>query len=132
MGGLDAYPISLEVDHKLLGASINTGFEKKDWEIAAEAIDERVQRHDPDALSTPAYAAYQWKRLFRVRSTDRRCDGDDRVAALLRQELLPLLYRMCGALQYHRPVSERSGCMLHRPSDMHGFVPRREQARWRG
>ncbi|MEJ7805829.1 MAG: hypothetical protein WKG03_07915 [Telluria sp.] len=57
-------PISLQVHHQLLGASINTGFEKEDWEIAAEAIDEWVRRHDPDALSTPAHSGYQWKRLF--------------------------------------------------------------------
>ena len=57
-------PISLQVHHQLLGASINTGFEKEDWEIAAEAIDEWVRRHDPDALATPAHSGYQWKRLF--------------------------------------------------------------------
>jgi hypothetical protein len=31
-----------------------------------------------------------------MRGTDRRMNGDARMAALLRQELLPLLYRMCA------------------------------------
>ncbi len=57
-------PISLEIYQQLCGASINTGFAKEDWEIAAEAIDEWVRRHDPDALATPAHSGYQWKRLF--------------------------------------------------------------------
>ncbi len=57
-------PVSLAVWHQLLGGSSNTGFEKEDWEIAAEAIDEWTRRHNPDALPMPATKGYQWKRLF--------------------------------------------------------------------
>ncbi|MEJ7805425.1 MAG: hypothetical protein WKG03_05840, partial [Telluria sp.] len=57
-------PISMQVHYQLLRASTDTGFEKEDWEIAAEAIDEWVRRHDPDALSTPPHSGYQWKHLF--------------------------------------------------------------------
>ena len=57
-------PVSLQVYHQLLGASAATDFAKEDWEIAAEAIDEWVRRHNPDALAAPAASGYQWKRLF--------------------------------------------------------------------
>ena len=57
-------PISLKVHQQLVGASCNTGFEKEDWEIAAEAIDEWMRRHSPNSLPMPATNGYQWKRLF--------------------------------------------------------------------
>ncbi|MES2319887.1 MAG: hypothetical protein V4631_20600 [Pseudomonadota bacterium] len=57
-------PVSLEVWQQLLGASINTGYEKEDWEIAAEAIDEWMRRHNPDAFPMPAVSGYQWKSQF--------------------------------------------------------------------
>lgn len=57
-------PISLEIYKQLISASFSTGFKMEDWEIAAEAIDEWVRRHNPEALGMPATAGYQWKRLF--------------------------------------------------------------------
>ena len=57
-------PISLEVYHQLLCASGRTAFKKEGWEIAAEAIDEWMRRHDPDAIAMPAIKGYQWKSLF--------------------------------------------------------------------
>jgi hypothetical protein len=57
-------PISLSVYNQLQWASCTTGYKKEDWEIATEAIDEWVRRHDPNALPGPAHAGYQWKRLF--------------------------------------------------------------------
>jgi hypothetical protein len=57
-------PISLDVYNQLQMASCHTGYEKEDWEIATEAIDEWVRRHDPDSLPGSPYAGYQWKRLF--------------------------------------------------------------------
>jgi hypothetical protein len=57
-------PISLDVYDQLQSASCNTGYEKEDWEIASEAIDEWVRRHDPNSLPVSAHAGYQWKRLF--------------------------------------------------------------------
>ncbi len=57
-------PISMAVHWQLVGASIRTAFEKEDWEIAAEAIDEWVRRHDPEGVPMPAHKGYQWKSLF--------------------------------------------------------------------
>lgn len=57
-------PISLDVYNQLQWASCTTGYEREDWEIATEAIDEWVRRHDPNALLKSAHAGYQWKRLF--------------------------------------------------------------------
>jgi hypothetical protein len=62
-------PISLKVFHQLIGAAQKTGYQKEDWEIAAEAIDEWMQRHDPDTLAMPAATGYQWKKLFPNGST---------------------------------------------------------------
>ncbi len=56
--------ISLDVYNQLQWASCTTGYEKEDWEIATEAIDQWVRRNDPNALQAPTYAGYQWKRLF--------------------------------------------------------------------
>ncbi len=57
-------PISMAVHWQLVGASIRTAYEKEDWEIAAEAIDEWVRRHDPEGVPMPAHKGYQWKSLF--------------------------------------------------------------------
>jgi len=57
-------PISLKVYHQLIGATLSTGYEKEDWEIAAEAIDEWMRRHNPDAIPMPATTGYQWKSQF--------------------------------------------------------------------
>jgi hypothetical protein len=57
-------PLSLDVYNQLQWASCSTGYEKEDWEIATEAIDEWVRRNDPNALLGQAHAGYQWKRLF--------------------------------------------------------------------
>jgi hypothetical protein len=57
-------PISLKVFHQLIGAAQKTGYQKEDWEIAAEAIDEWMRRHDPDALALTVATGYQWKNLF--------------------------------------------------------------------
>lgn len=56
--------VSAHIHSQLISASIETGFAKEDWEIAAEAIDEWTRRHNPDALAGPAIAGYQWKRVF--------------------------------------------------------------------
>ncbi len=57
-------PVSSEIWHQLLKASIDTGYAKEDWEIAAEAIDEWVRRHKPDQISMPLVHGYQWKSVF--------------------------------------------------------------------
>lgn len=57
-------PISRAVQIQLSHASFCTGYEKEDWEIAAEAIDEWMRRHDPDAIPMPATKGYQWKSVF--------------------------------------------------------------------
>ena len=57
-------PVSLHVRNQLISASCSTDFEKEDWEIAAEAIDEWTRRHNPNAIGLPATKGYQWKSLF--------------------------------------------------------------------
>ena len=57
-------PITLEVWQRLTGASFDSDFEKEDWEIAAEAIDDWMRRHKPDALAMQVAKGYQWKSLF--------------------------------------------------------------------
>ncbi|MBC7683835.1 MAG: hypothetical protein H7176_01240 [Bdellovibrionales bacterium] len=47
-------PITLTQYQQLLGASNSTGFEKEDWDIAAEAIDVWLRRRHPDAIPMPA------------------------------------------------------------------------------
>ncbi|MES2317086.1 MAG: hypothetical protein V4631_06285 [Pseudomonadota bacterium] len=59
-----AIPISLEVWEQLLDGTISSGYEKEDWEIAAQAIEEWTRRHNPDALPMPNMTGYQWKRQF--------------------------------------------------------------------
>ena len=56
--------VSLDVYNQLSRDSLETGYEKEDWEIAAEAIDEWMRRHSPNAISMPATKGYQWKSLF--------------------------------------------------------------------
>ena len=56
-----------------------------------EVTDSRAKERDlqlrtDTALSPPGFTC----------GTGRRINGDDRIAAMLRQELLPLLYRMCA------------------------------------
>jgi len=57
-------PISLAVRHLLIGGSAATGWDKEDWEIAEEAINEWTRRHNPDALAASAMTGYQWKSQF--------------------------------------------------------------------
>lgn len=57
-------PIHQSSYEQLVTAAVRTGFEKEYWEIAADAIDEWMRRHDPDTISMPAAHGYQWKRLF--------------------------------------------------------------------
>jgi hypothetical protein len=57
-------PISLKVYHQLNGAAFKTGYVMEVWEIAAEAIDEWMRRHDPEALAMPVATGYQWKNQF--------------------------------------------------------------------
>ena len=57
-------PITLDIVYKLSHASMMTDFKKEDWEIAEEAIDEWLRRHDPGALPLPPTRGYQWKSLF--------------------------------------------------------------------
>ena len=56
--------VSEDVKFKLFSASVATGFKQEDWEIAAEAVDEWLRRHDPDTIPMPATSGYQWKSLF--------------------------------------------------------------------
>ena len=57
-------PISLDVWNKLISASVDSGYEKEDWEVAAEAIYQWTRKNNPNAIPMPAAAGYQWKRLF--------------------------------------------------------------------
>jgi hypothetical protein len=57
-------PMSMEVWQQLLKASEDTGYQKQDWEIAAEAIGEWVRRHKPESISMPAAGGVQWKSQF--------------------------------------------------------------------
>lgn len=57
-------PVSLDVYDQLQRASCNTGYQKADWEIATEAIDEWVRRYHPNSIPGPAQGGYQWKQLF--------------------------------------------------------------------
>jgi hypothetical protein len=56
--------VSPEVHQHLLSAVVDSRFEKECWEIAAEAIEEWVRRHNPDDIGMPATRGYQWKNLF--------------------------------------------------------------------
>ncbi|WP_146204294.1 hypothetical protein [Massilia glaciei] len=57
-------PISQHIAKQLSHASVRSFFEKEDWEIVAEEVEEWVWRHHPDALPKPANSGYQWKHLF--------------------------------------------------------------------
>lgn len=58
-------PVSKVIYHHLLNASASSGYQKEDWEIAAEAIDEWARKHNPDGFTlTAGCSGYQWKRLF--------------------------------------------------------------------
>jgi hypothetical protein len=57
-------PLPLAVWHQLIDASFKSGYQKEDWEIAAEAIDQWVRRQNPDAIPMPAATGYQWKQQF--------------------------------------------------------------------
>lgn len=55
--------ISAETFKQLLDATFKSDFEKEDWEIAAEAIDEWTRRHNPDAIAgRPSDRAFPCKR----------------------------------------------------------------------
>jgi hypothetical protein len=56
--------ISREVYLQLLAVAGQTGFDKEDWEIAADAVNDWVRRNSPDAIAMPATNGYQWKQLF--------------------------------------------------------------------
>jgi hypothetical protein len=58
------FPISMEVWQQLLKASEDTGYQKEDWEIAAEAIGEWVRRHQPESIPMQAARGVQWKSQF--------------------------------------------------------------------
>jgi hypothetical protein len=57
-------PISMEVWQQLLGASADSNYQKEDWKIAAEAIDEWVRRHTPQSIPTQPARGVQWKSQF--------------------------------------------------------------------
>ena len=57
-------PISMDSWQQLLGASADTDYQKEDWEIAAEAIDEWVRRHKPESIPMQAARGVQWKSQF--------------------------------------------------------------------
>jgi hypothetical protein len=61
---MSTIPISLHVYQNISLASCNSGYQKEDWEIVAEAVDEWLRRHSPDALNSPPTSGYQWKQLF--------------------------------------------------------------------
>ena len=56
--------ISLQLQQQLTAATIHSDFTKEDWEITAEALDEWMRRHAPEALLMQTISGYQWKRLF--------------------------------------------------------------------
>jgi hypothetical protein len=57
-------PISIELWQKLICGSVDSMYEKEDWEIAAEAIEAWTRKKNPDAIPMPAAGGYQWKNLF--------------------------------------------------------------------
>ncbi len=57
-------PISMEIYNKLLSASCSHDWQKEDWEITAEAIEEYLRRHDPESIPMAPTKGYQWKSLF--------------------------------------------------------------------
>lgn len=42
---------------------------KKNWEIAEEAIDDWMRKNSPDQFNEPEFAGYQWKELFLPQDT---------------------------------------------------------------
>jgi hypothetical protein len=59
-----AVNVSAEIRAQLLAGVCHSAYEKEEWEIAEEAINEWTRRHNPEALATIGYAGYQWKQLF--------------------------------------------------------------------
>ncbi|PWF49031.1 hypothetical protein [Massilia glaciei] len=57
-------PISQHIHKQISLASVRSFFEKEDWEIVTEAVEEWIWRHEPDALPKSANSGYQWKQLF--------------------------------------------------------------------
>lgn len=57
-------PISLEIVHMLGAASLATGYQKEDWEIADTAIRAWMVHNSPDAIRHPRPSGYQWKEVF--------------------------------------------------------------------
>ena len=57
-------PISREIYSQLFDASLKTGFEKEDWEIATIAIQEWAARNNPERFGMAMTSGYQWKHVF--------------------------------------------------------------------
>lgn len=56
--------ITSKLHAQLCTASVQTGFEKEDWEIAELAVTEWLARHTPDVIPMHKTRGYQWKQLF--------------------------------------------------------------------
>jgi hypothetical protein len=56
--------ISGAIRAQLIKGVFASNFEKEEWEITEEAIEEWTRRHNPEALATVGYGGYQWKKLF--------------------------------------------------------------------
>lgn len=57
-------PISREIYSQLFDASMKSGFEKEDWEVAAIAIQEWAARNNPERFGMALTTGYQWKEIF--------------------------------------------------------------------
>jgi hypothetical protein len=62
-----------------------------------DPIHEPLQQTDTRCEGRPRNTGIVLPRQQRTSGADRRTSGDGRIAAMLRQELLPLLYRLCAA-----------------------------------
>lgn len=56
--------ITRALQDQLCTASVQTGFEKEDWEIAELAVTDWLARNVPNAIPMPKMHGYQWKQLF--------------------------------------------------------------------
>lgn len=56
--------ITRELHAQLCMASVHSGFEQEDWEIAALAVTDWLARNAPGTIAMPKTRGYQWKQLF--------------------------------------------------------------------
>jgi hypothetical protein len=58
-------PVTMEVYNRIsLAIFWDNRHDVTHWEIVAEAVDEWLRHHSPDAITLPAHLGYQWKQLF--------------------------------------------------------------------